>query len=228
VNGYVQTVLVIGGSFIAAGVVAAFSGLPAGWQVVLFIGLLIVLTGVMLAVGRWWNQRSPQRRVEAPRPAGIVAKGGSDNRIEHNVIQGYETGISMEDEKRSTAQGNVTSYNQSGGITAGTVNVSAPQPAVHGQVEFTSQPHEGKYHTRARIQLDAPYAAGGLQVVVEGSSISDLSVTPDQTAAMFGVTTYDNKPSSAGVEMQPPLAPRYIADVITDQPDTLNIRLAIR
>ena len=64
--------------------------------------------------------------------------------------------------------------------------------------------------------------------MVEGTSISDLSVSPDQTAAMFGVTQYDNKPSSAAVEMQPPLAPRYIADVMTDQPDTLNVRLAIR
>jgi hypothetical protein len=136
-------------------------------------------------------------------------------------------GSTMPDDREQTNV-NITSHGQSGGITAQTVHVSAPQPAVHGQVEFKNQPHEGKYHTRARIQLDAPYAAGGLQVVVEGTSISDLSVSPDQTAAMFGVTQYDNKPSSAAVEMQPPLAPRYIADVMTDQPDTLNVRLAIR
>src|SRR5687768_4926817 len=58
-------------------------------------------------------------------------------------------GGAMSDERERP---NVTSYNQSGGITAAEVNIHAPQPDIKGRVIDKNQRQEdGRYLSRAAI-----------------------------------------------------------------------------
>lgn len=133
-------------------------------------------------------------------------------------------GSAMADESKP----HVTSYNQSGGITAGTVNISAPQPAVHGHVDFVNRRQDDKYLSRIVIRLDAPYAASDLQVQVSGNSIENFDLRPNQAAAMIASTDHGTSANQAVRTIHGPLAPEYLADVVTSQPDALDVAALVR
>ena len=62
--------------------------------------------------------------------------------------------------KREPGETNITSYNQSGGITAHTGHIHAPQPGIVTQVLFENEPADdiqGIYLTRIALEIKAPY-----------------------------------------------------------------------
>ncbi len=83
--------------------------------------------------------------------------------------------------QRKDGEVNVTSYNQSGGITAHTVHVYAPQPEVLPQVAFQNEPADdevGVYVTRIAIEIRAHYVVDSLFVKAEAASIRRMHVSP--------------------------------------------------
>lgn len=156
----------------------------------------------------------------APKPLWIVVLVVAAALVVYAIYPRKGTAMANE----GSGNVNITSHHQSGGITAHTVNVTAPQTSVHGRVAFENRPAEDKYLTQARFSLDAPYAARqGLQVEVHGSAIEALDVTPDLPAAMISMSTDKTTPTRARTVIHPPLANEYIANVTTASPDTINV-----
>lgn len=121
---------------------------------------------------------------------------------------------------------NVTSHGQQGGITAGSVNFYAPQPGVNGQTVSENEPDsEGKFVTRTKLTLEAPYAARALWVGVSGQSIQDFHVQPTQS----GVHSIEKNvgPEQAVNKVLPPLGYEYIAVVTTDAPNQLAMQAEV-
>jgi hypothetical protein len=122
---------------------------------------------------------------------------------------------------------NVTSHHQSGGITAHTVTVLAPQPGVSGHVEYANRLSGDAYETKIVIAVEAPYAAKGIEAIVEGTSIKELRFGPVGGGVAFNVTTYDSKPEQIAIHIDAPLAAAYQAFIYTTQLEdpTFQVRL---
>ena len=122
---------------------------------------------------------------------------------------------------------NVTSYNQSGGITAHTVTVNmAPQAAVkHEVIESTREGSE--YVTKVLLTLTNAQAAKGLQVVAEASSLLDLALQPEAGGGMFNTLGPATNPALPNVMVyqinSPPTSDRYVATIRTDQPEAVGL-----
>lgn len=114
--------------------------------------------------------------------------------------------------------GDVTSHDQSGGITAGVVNISAPQPSVQVVKEAEFDPTDEGYTTRVLVNLEAPYAARNLAIFVEGTGIKATGVNRvDPSASLStGAITYRGKP---GTIVGAPLTNAYRVFVVTERSD---------
>jgi len=76
----------------------------------------------------------------------------------------------------------VTSYNQSGGITAQNVTINniskIPSPTLQGKVIYLNQPNEGKFRTRIELSLISPYPVGNLYIEVRAQTIEEMDCMP--------------------------------------------------
>lgn len=83
----------------------------------------------------------------------------------------------------------VTSYNQSGGITAQNVvinNISSiPQPIIQVNLEnsFVNRSHNGKYISNIFFSLNSPYAIGNLYLEVRAKTIESMECSPRKGGA---------------------------------------------
>ncbi len=121
----------------------------------------------------------------------------------------------------------ITSYNQSGGITAGTVNVQAPQPQVHFGTEFLNRPTDEGYLTQANLKVDAPHEATALRVEAWGSSILSVRVRPPGASMVAVAEGTPCSPTYCVEELFAPLVVQYKLMVLTRQPDDLRINVLL-
>ncbi len=80
----------------------------------------------------------------------------------------------------------VTSVNQSGGITAGTVNVNAtPEPQLHMREIYANKSEGSRYLTRIEITVESPYPPGNLFVGVRAPSVISMDLSPQRSGAVI-------------------------------------------
>ena len=92
------------------------------------------------------------------------------------------------DSQTPTPSISVTSINQSGGITAGIVNIykSADSRDATLSLEESAQKKEGNdFVTSATLVLASPFPIGNLYVEAAGKAISEFSVRPQKTGAVM-------------------------------------------
>lgn len=116
----------------------------------------------------------------------------------------------------------VTSINQSGGITAGTVNVNtAPEPQLHMRELFANQLKSGRYHSRVELIVESPYPPGNLYVGVHAPSIVSMDLAPQRTGAVM-MGNCGMRDGFAFANLQSPYG-RIHLDVVTTQSERLEI-----
>ncbi|MFY9552524.1 MAG: hypothetical protein WAU32_15365 [Thermoanaerobaculia bacterium] len=80
----------------------------------------------------------------------------------------------------------VISHNQSGGITAGTVNVQqAPEPTIAVRELFLNQATGNEFQTRVELRVDSPYPPANLYVGVRAPSIRRIALVPQRTGLVM-------------------------------------------
>ena len=113
------------------------------------------------------------------------------------------------------------SFNQSGGITAGTVNISAaPQPKLHARQVFVNQPVDGEYHTQVELLVESHFPLANLHVVAKAPSVRRIRLSPPP--AGFVSLAYGNGPGFAAADLQRPYG-RISLDVFTGNPENIRI-----
>jgi hypothetical protein len=122
----------------------------------------------------------------------------------------------------------VTSYQQSGGITAGHVEIHAPQPAVRARA-LTEPVRSGDgFSSDVLITLEAPYAARELEMVVTADALTAVELYPyPHGGGMFNVRTADQRPSSYAIAVGAPLVSEYVATIITEAPAAPVVNIAL-
>src|SRR5688572_6874711 len=69
----------------------------------------------------------------------------------------------------------IISINQSGGITAHTVNINqAPTPTLKARTLFLNQSRGSEYHSRIELIVESPYPPANLYVAVAAPSIVSI------------------------------------------------------
>jgi hypothetical protein len=114
----------------------------------------------------------------------------------------------------------VTSHNQSGGITAGTVNLGAPPEMRHEVLSINARDGD-RYACQVRLTPAGAQVNTGLRVEVLDSSPIDLELTPENAPIVMVAEAVREGPEGPGhkvTEMAPPLAPTYVATVRADEP----------
>lgn len=121
----------------------------------------------------------------------------------------------------------VISHNQSGGITAGNVNINAaPEPTLHTTKLFANKPANGGYHTRFELRVVSPYPPGNLYVVVRAPSMRSAELSP-QRAGMVIKGHTGTRPGFAFDNLQQPYG-RILLDVYTSDPENLQVEWDIQ
>ena len=95
---------------------------------------------------------------------------------------------SDKDKDRVTISGsdNVISFNQSGGVTAGTYINQAPEPELRLISNEGKANPDGTYTSSVLTEVVAPYTPGKLIVEAFAPGIVDLDVRPQGTGVMMG------------------------------------------
>ncbi len=119
---------------------------------------------------------------------------------------------------RADIDQSVTSYNQSGGITARTVIGSVPE--VQKEPLCVNAKDGERYACQVRLTVvNAPTGADLRVEAVEHQDIPiDLALTPLNATTVMVRGKSAKSPSDKIVEMAPPLARTYIATVRADEP----------
>jgi hypothetical protein len=110
----------------------------------------------------------------------------------------------------------VTSYGQSGGLTAGTVNIGA-QPEIRHEVLCVNARDGDRYACKVRLTLVGAHAGASLRVEAIDKSPIDLELAAEN-AAIVMTRPFAEGPEHKVVEMAPPLAVSYIATIRAEQP----------
>jgi len=121
----------------------------------------------------------------------------------------------------------VTSYNQSGGITAQTVNITAaPQPTVKAESIFANQSRNEEYHSRIALAVESPYPASNLFIAVHAPSIRRIELIPQRTG-MVMMGHCGNREGMSFANLHHPFGLIHL-DVFTGKPEPLKIEWDIQ
>lgn len=121
----------------------------------------------------------------------------------------------------------VMSHHQSGGITAGTINVTAaPEPTLSRRTIFENQVTEAGYHTRFELTVQSPYPPGNLYVGVRAPSVRRANLRPQRSGVVLKGQS-GTRPGFAFDNLQQPYG-RIFLDVITGEPERLDIESNIQ
>jgi hypothetical protein len=124
----------------------------------------------------------------------------------------------------------VTSHNQSGGVTAHTVNME-PQKAVHGEVLRDNAPEGEEFVTEVLMRLDAAHTAHAFRVEVSGDHPLELDLsgaaTPQNAGIMFNVMEFEQGPSRKAIQVGAPLQPAYRAIIRSSRPQAFQIGVGL-
>lgn len=139
-----------------------------------------------------------------------------------------------DDNKHAGVNQSVTSHHQSGGITAGTVNIAAPQPDLRiekvSENEALNDGQGRNFATRVLLILDAPYAAQHLRVEAFGTAISgfELNIAPKNgisAGMLHNPKRPEPTPTHAFAQISAPLISEYMATIYTTKPDAISLRV---
>ncbi|MFA6373250.1 MAG: hypothetical protein WCW68_11535 [Methanothrix sp.] len=116
----------------------------------------------------------------------------------------------------------VVSHNQSGGITAGTVNISAaPEPTLQASEVFMNQLEKGVYHSRIALLVDSPYPPANLYIAVHAPSIRRIELAPQRSGLVM--TGHSGTRSGMAFEnLQSPFGRIYL-EIFTGEPESFDI-----
>jgi hypothetical protein len=104
------------------------------------------------------------------------------------TTQAEEAAVADSDKGKTVINQNVTSTNQSGGITAHTVN-QAPPPELRQLSHKLDTSPDGTFITSVLVEIVAPYPPASLSLEAHAPSVLDMQVMPQRTGiAMFGPT----------------------------------------
>lgn len=125
----------------------------------------------------------------------------------------------MADDKKFTI---VTSHNQSGGITAGTVHINnAPAPTLNLDTVFVHQKQGSEFLSRFAISVESPYPPASLYLEVKAPSIKGIQVIPQRTG-MFTLGHSGTRNGMAFTTIQNPYGLMHL-DVVTSEKDRPSI-----
>jgi len=149
--------------------------------------------------------------------------------------------MSSEDEKVGV---NVTSYNQSGGVTAHTVNVtSVPEAKVTYQVIAENSPGRSVqptgpsamlpdnwselFVTQVEVALDAPFAPPVLRATIRSESLEGLSLGLTKSGMLASPQTHlDSR--GGWTEISSPTPGTYILNAFTRRPENMDVSFSTR
>lgn len=106
----------------------------------------------------------------------------------------------------------VTSYHQSGGITADTVHIGS-QPEIRHEVLCVNVEDGDSYASQVRLTPVGADAGAGLRVEVVDDSPIDLELRAVNAPIVMQAREFAEGPGHKVIEMAPPLAASYIATV---------------
>ena len=152
------------------------------------------------------------------------AKGGTaPEPTDHVVAQFIETLAAPGGTSNPTI---VTSYQQSGGITAAIVNLNAaPPPGVTARQLFANKPVGSEFHTRVELLVETPYPARNLFVKVSAASIHKMDLIPERGGmVMYGHT--GTRPGFAFTNLQSPKGRVYL-DVLTGSAELCKVEYEV-
>ena len=126
----------------------------------------------------------------------------------------------MNDEDNPKVQ--VTSFNQSGGITAQNVTISnTPPPTLQVTKEvLLNEPQNGKYLTRVEFTIVTPYPIGNLYLEARAQTVEEIDCLPMRTGWMTG---HSGKRDGLAFTNIPNAYGNYQLDIITSQPDKIQV-----
>jgi len=131
----------------------------------------------------------------------------------------------MNDDGKNTIH--ITSHNQSGGVTAHTVNINAaPEPKVNADPIFLNQPHVGEYRHRIALTVESPYPPGNLFIAVHAPSIRSMDLRP-QRSGLVMLGHCGNREGMSFANLQQPYGLIHL-DVVTAQPEDLKIEWDVK
>lgn len=121
----------------------------------------------------------------------------------------------------------VISHNQSGGITAGNVNINAaPEPTLHASQLFANKPANGGYHTQIVLRVESPYPPGNLYVGVHAPSMRSAKLNAQRSGLVMKGHS-GTRPGFAFDNLQQPYG-KMLLDVYTSDPEQLEIEWDIQ
>jgi hypothetical protein len=188
-------------------------------------GVLIASALVWLLAG--WLRR---RKVTIASTQKTVDEGGGTI-VEQSVISHDQSGgiSSHSDDWITRSEGvqrppmtddarhiHVTSHGQSGGITAGTVNIGA-QPEIRHETLCVNAEDGDRYACQARLILVGARAGVSLRVEVIDQSPIDLELMAENAPIVMVARKFAESPEHKIIEMAPPLAASYIATIRADK-----------
>jgi len=116
----------------------------------------------------------------------------------------------------------VISHNQSGGVTAGTVNINAaPEPTLETKEVFANQPAGSEYHSRVELRVQSPYPPANLYVAVHAPSLLRMHLSP-QRSGMVMMGHCGVQEGRAFQNLQQPNGV-ILLDIATSRPETFRV-----
>ena len=129
----------------------------------------------------------------------------------------------MTDEENSKVE--VTSYNQSGGITAQNViinNISKTlSPELQAKVIYLNQPSEGKYRTRVEFSLNSIYPIGNLYLEVWAGTVEEIDCMPMRTGVWQ--EGHSGKRDGYAFTNMMNVFGNYELHIVTTQPENIQV-----
>jgi hypothetical protein len=178
-----------GGLALANSLALSYGG---GHKVGTYIAWYMLATLLLLAGLGFWLEL--HRRTTSSSPASLLAVGSDESF-------------------------NITTHNQSGGTNIGKLSVERPQPEIAGDTLAHHEKTNQGYKSVAAIQLKDQFAAAGLEVAVEGTTVTQITVEPDTAASIHTQSELPVTPTGGGVKVHPPLYARYLVTVLTEKAD---------
>ncbi|MDP3685712.1 MAG: hypothetical protein Q8R32_02675 [bacterium] len=127
----------------------------------------------------------------------------------------------------------ITSQNQSGGITAGTVNINfvferrnssfnpISDPNLLARAVFQNQLVSGEYHTRIELTVESPYPPGNLEIKAHAPSVRRIDLVPQHGGPMLRGNS-GVRPGLAFMNLRQPFGKIFL-EIFTERPERPNI-----
>jgi hypothetical protein len=127
---------------------------------------------------------------------------------------------------------NVISYSQSGGITAGTVNITnevAAKPTVATkEVSATELGDDGLYRTRYEVAVEAHYAVSEIYAVVYALSVTAVTLFPRGALMVQTFPALDQDPGSMASMRIRTITPFFDLTVTTKALEKIGVQIMVR